>query len=177
MPKKLIDGLDKVMEKGARDIQRIGNQKKPTDTGFMQITVDSKPLDKNIAVTGNYGAFVEFGTGKYAAQYVATLPQDWQTYAAQFKGLSDGGTFHDLLLKILEWVKRQGIAGVYSVKSQRRVGNANQKSAEDYEAAYFIARSIIINGVHPHPFLYPAFEQVLPQLQADIQKVIDTFAV
>lgn len=158
LPRQLTDKLDYEMEKSARNIEREGNQLKPTDTGFMRVTVNSEYLNKEVAVTGNYGAFVEFGTGSYAAQYVATLPQEWQDYAAQFRGLSDGGTFADLVRKIQEWARRQGIQ-------------------DPQQAGYRIARSIIINGVHPHPFLYPAFQHELPNLQTAIQRVIDTFAV
>jgi hypothetical protein len=177
LPVKLTKKLDYVLEKGARAIELKANQKKPIDLGGLQVRVDSQFLVKEITVNANYAAFMEFGTGKYAAAYVATLPQEWQQYAAQFKGQIGGGSWADLLLNILAWVKRQGITGHYSVKTQRRLGNANQKAAEDYEAAYLIARSILIKGVHPHPFLYPAFFEVLPSLQKDIQEAIDTFAV
>jgi hypothetical protein len=158
LPKKLTDGLDYALEKAARAIELKANQLKPTDLGGIQVRVDSKPLDKNITANANYAAFMEFGTGSYAAQYVSTLPQNWQEYAQQFKGSSDGGTFADLVRKIQEWANRQGIQ-------------------DPQQAGYAIARSIIIKGVHPHPFLYPAFADVLPSLQADIQRVIDTFAV
>lgn len=31
-----------------------------------------------------YAAYVEFGTGRYAASYVTQLDKDWQTYASKF---------------------------------------------------------------------------------------------
>lgn len=158
LPKKLTDKLDYVMEKNVRQIELLANQLKPTDMGFMQVRVDSQYLNKEITVNANYAAFMEFGTGMYAAQYVATLPSDWQQYAAQFKGQSGGGTFAEMILHLQEWAQRQGMS--------------NPK-----QAGYVIAKSIIINGVHPHPFLYPAFNQVLPTMQAELQNVVDTFAL
>lgn len=158
LPDKLIKKLDYALEKGARAIELKANQLKPVDLGGLQVRVDSRLLEKDITVNANYAAFMEFGTGKYAAAYVATLPQEWQTYAAQFKGQTGGGTFADMVRNLQEWARRHGMA--------------------DYkQAGYLIARKIIINGVHPHPFLYPAFFEVLPGMQKDIQDAIDTFAV
>jgi hypothetical protein len=157
-PDKLVKKLDYALEKGVRQIELRANQKKPVDMGGLQVRVDSRLLEKEITVNANYAAFMEFGTGKYAAAYVATLPADWQTYAAQFRGQSGGGSFADMVRNLQEWARRHGMA--------------------DYkQAGYLIARKIIINGVHPHPFLYPAFFEVQPQLQRDIQDAIDTFAV
>lgn len=33
----------------------------------------------------DYAAYMEFGTGRYAASYVPTLDEEWQKIAAQFK--------------------------------------------------------------------------------------------
>jgi hypothetical protein len=97
-----------------------------------------------------YAAFLEFGTRKYAAQYVASLPADWKSYAATFKG-SSGGSFDELLKAIMGWVKRKGI---------------------DSDAAYPIALKIIREGIKPKPFLYPAINANLKQLQDDLNNVI-----
>jgi hypothetical protein len=47
---------------------------------------------------------------------------------------------------ILEWVKRQRIAGVYSVKSRRRMGRKKQREAEDLRVAWAIALKIKREG-------------------------------
>ena|SRR5690349_877115 len=158
IPQQLTNKLDYVMEKGARQIELRGNQLKPTDMGFLQVRVISQPLHKEITVDANYAAFVEFGTGTYASRYVATLPAEWQQFALQFKGQSGGGTFADMVRHLQEWARRKGFN-------------------KPEQAGYAIAKSIIINGVRPHPFLYPAYFEVVPTLQADMQKVIDTFAI
>jgi len=39
-----------------------------------------------VVATAKYAAYIEFGTRKFAASYVSTLPSDWAAYAATFKG-------------------------------------------------------------------------------------------
>lgn len=176
---KLTEKIDYELEKGIRKIEGRAKQLAPTDMGYLtgSISVNSQKLNKELTVNVGYAAFIEFGTGKYAAQYVASLPEDWRTFAATFKGQKGNGTFMDMLLHILEWVKRKGISGRYSVKTRSRLGNKSQKDAEDYETAYLIARKILKDGIRPQPFLYPAFNEIQPQILADVQKAIDTFAV
>lgn len=101
--------------------------------------------------TSKYAAYIEFGTRKFAAAYVSSLPQDWATYAATFQGKAAmGGTFKDLVKSIMEWCRRKGI---------------------DEKAAYPIARKIIINGIKQRPFLYPSVNKNLPQLIEDLKEI------
>lgn len=111
----------------------------PVDEGFLRNAIAPKPatpenLTASVVVATNYAAYIEFGTRSFAASYVSSLPPDWQSYAAQFKG-STGGGFSDFLLHITEWVKRKGI---------------------EPKAAYPIALSILRKGIKPHPFFYPS---------------------
>ena len=103
----------------------------------------------SVTASAKYAAYVEFGTRKYAAAYVSSLPADWQTYAATFKG-STGGTFKEFLLSIMGWVSRKGI---------------------DKKAAYPIARSIMINGIKARPFLYPSVQKTLPVLKKNLRAI------
>ena len=101
--------------------------------------------------TSKYAAYIEFGTRKFAAAYVSSLPQDWATYAATFQGKAAmGGSFADLVQSIMGWCKRKGI---------------------DEKAAYPIARKIIINGIKQRPFLYPSVLKNLPQLEKDLKDI------
>ena len=95
-----------------------------------------------IAVDVDYAAYVEFGTKSFAGAYVATLPSDWQQFAAEFRGPA-GGSFQELVMKIQKWVILKGIA---------TGKDANQ-------SAYLIARKILIKGIRPQPYLFPAFEK------------------
>ena len=58
----------------------------PVDDGFLRnsITFDKFPLSVEIVVASNYAAYVEFGTGVFAAAYVPTLPPELQEYAKRF---------------------------------------------------------------------------------------------
>ncbi len=94
-------------------------------------------LEVSIQANTDYAAFIEFGTKSFAAAYVATLPQDWQSFAAQFRG-AGGGPFSELLMKITKWVKLKGLPE---------------------KAAYPIALKIIRKGIKAQPYLFPAFEK------------------
>jgi len=116
----------------------------PVNEGLLRESISSQvtPLQVSISVNVDYAAYLEFGTKSFAAAYVATLPQDWQTFAAQYKG-SSGGTFQELVMRIKKWVQLKGLASGKDIDS----------------AAYLIARKIVRDGIRPHPYLYPAFEK------------------
>ena len=129
-------------------------------------TVDG--FTAKITVTADYAAYLEFGTRKFAARYLATLPQDWQSYAATFRG-KGGGTFDQFIQDIMQWVRQKGIGGL-KTKSGR---TSESKSSLDamQQAAYAIALNILQNGIRPQPFVYPAVTKNTPVLEADIKKV------
>lgn len=114
-----------------------------------------------------YAPFVEFGTGRRA-----NPPAEWAAYAATFKGKRIPGPGGDFFERIVMWVKAKGLTGRYSTKTRRRLGSKATKDKEDRELAYFIWRSILVNGAHPHPFQYPAFKKVGPQIVINIKRVI-----
>lgn len=154
----------------------------PADEVNLRSSINSDYDATNMTVTitaaSDYAAYMEFGTRKFAAQHVATLPQDWKTYAATFKG-KGGGDYFEFLNAILDWVKRKGIVSRYSVKTKKaisiKIGGKGKTSLDDQnrleEAAYAIALSILRNGVRHHPFLYPAVKDKTPKLISDIKKI------
>ena len=113
-------------------------------------TFDNKTFTVKITVATDYAAYQEFGTRKFAAAYVGTLPQEWRTYAATFKG-KGGGTFQDFVKSIMEWARKTGHIPV--------------------EAAYVTALKILREGIKPRKFLYEAVKDNLPKLQSDFNKV------
>lgn len=122
-----------------------------SDEGLLKNSI--KPIYGNgsatVVASTKYAAYIEFGTRKYAAAYVGTLPSDWQTFAATFKG-STGGTFEQFLLSIIAWVGRKGI---------------------DKKLAYPIARKIMIDGIKPKPFMYPSVNKTLPVLIKNLKAI------
>ena len=114
-----------------------------------------------------YAAYIEFGTGGKV-----TIPAGYEQFASQFKG-GKGGTFAQLLKALMEWVKRKGIVGTYSVKTGRRTGNKSIQQKQNESAAYAIALSILKKGLRPHPFLIPAYEQEIPKLKTNIKRILN----
>lgn len=101
----------------------------------------------SVVAAAKYAAYIEFGTRKFASSYVSSLPDTWQELASQAKGPS-GGRFKDFVASIMAWCRRKGI---------------------DEKAAYPIAKKIMIQGIRPRPFLYPAVEKAYPQLIKDLK--------
>lgn len=155
----------------------------PVDEGNLRnkIIFEKSDLKVAVIVAADYAAYIEFGTRKFAAGYVASLPSDWQTFALQFKG-PGGGTFAEFLNRIVEWVHRKGlgsgkvgsigIAGTYSVKTGKRTGGKATQESEDKSAAYRIALSIIRNGIRPQPFLFPSVRDNTQILIENLKKQI-----
>lgn len=175
--------VDKFLDKHAHAIATKAKQKTPVDEGTLRNSISvshgaNNKVERHIVVNAPYAAFVEFGTGKFASQYVSSLPDDWRTYAAQFKGLKGPGTFDDMVKRIAEWIGRKSIYadtalhGTFSVKTRKRTGNkANNKQA-DLSLAYVIARSIMINGIHAQPYLYPAYAEELQLMIRELPQLL-----
>ena len=115
-------------------------------------------LTYSVAANASYAAYVEFGTGGKVS-----IPAGYKTFAGKFKGKS-GGTFQDFITSLTMWVKAKGLAGTYSVKTQKRLGNKSSNQSEDEKLARFLALKILKNGISPQPFLIPAFENEKPKL-------------
>lgn len=164
--KKLQDALNTFGEHTVADAKLNA----PNDEGVLvnSISYESKVLEVEVIVAANYAAYLEFGTRKFAAAYVSSLPQEWQTFASQFRG-PGGGTFAQLVERLTLWVHRKGLgsgfagtiglAGAYSIKTRKRVGGKETQQNEDKQAAYVIALKILREGIRAHPFLYPAVEK------------------
>lgn len=175
--KEFPDKISYVLDGAADEIVRNAKRAAPKDRGETQqgISADiSKPLSKQITSRAPHSAWIEFGTGKYAAQYVSTLPAEYAAYAAQFK---TGSKKFPPIKVIAEWVKRKGLAGTYSIKTKRRTGNKATREKQDLQVAYLIARAIFINGVHPHPFMIPALIAQAPKINRDLTALLNKLKI
>jgi hypothetical protein len=123
----------------ARDAKQNLSINKTNNLGFLTNSIYVIPgrLKVEIGAGMEYAAYIEFGTRKFAAAYVNSLPPDWKTFAAKFRG-SGTGTFAQMVASITQWCKNKGI---------------------DDNAAYAIARKILIEGIPAQPYLYPAYEK------------------
>jgi hypothetical protein len=124
----------------------------PKDEDYLARSINSDPGKLSVTISANtdYAAYIEFGTRRFAAAYVSTLPAEWQQFAAQFKG-SQPGSFGDFIKRIMAWIKRKGI---------------------DEAAAYPIAIKILREGIKAQPFLYPAIRNQTPLLIKDLEDIL-----
>lgn len=126
----------------------------PVNFGQLRNQIALEPInDLTYAVEAkaSYSAYVEFGTGPQVS-----VPADFTSYAAQFKG-KKGGKFKDFVDALTLWVKRKGIG---DGKNNRGL-------------AYVIARSILLKGMRPQPFLIPSYESEKPKLIQRLKKLLD----
>ena len=165
---KTINKIDKVLSGNALECATTAKRLAPTDEGTLKANISANvttPLIKEVNVNVFYAAYVEFGTGKYAAKYVASLPPEWQEMAMKFKGKA-GGDYYDFLNNILDWVKRKGLARI----KNSYTGRSSTKKDDLLLVAESIAFYIMVNGVRPHPFLLPAYQQQKKQLLEDLRR-------
>lgn len=154
-----IESVKQAIKNSTQDVDRIINnefknfglntandakEKAPVNERALSLSIVAEATDLKVAVGAyiEYAPYLEFGTKKFAAEYIAGLPDEWQQFAAQFQG-KGSGNFAQMLLAIKKWVMLKGIATGKDID----------------QAAYLIARSILINGIKAQPFLYPAFEK------------------
>ena len=136
---------------------KIQNQAKrlaPVNFGQLRGSISTEKisdLTHAVEAKASYAAYVEFGTGPQT-----NVPADFQGYAQQFKGKSEG-KFKDFVEALLLWIKRKGI------------GNGKN----DKGLAYIIALSILRKGMRPQPFLVPAYEMEKPKLIQRLNKLIN----
>lgn len=163
-------------------VEMDAKKRAPVDEGHLKGSIFQQPGQLSVTIGANvsYAAYIEFGTRKFAAAYVATLPPNWQAFAATHKGKGQGDYF-DFLNAILDWVMRKGIANRYSVKTQKALKinvdkpGTGKTARSDYDrlhdTAYAIALSILRKGIKPHPYLYPSINNNIPLLLNDIKAI------
>lgn len=166
--KNLVEDTSKQIVIDAVENIRINGS---TNYGTLMQSVQALPknngLGAEIYAGVEYAPNVEFGTkGK------VKIPEGLESYASQFKGIPQGGTWDQFLAYILEWVKKKGITGVYSVKTRKRLtGKKYNNDAEDERVAFLIARSIYLHGIKPKPFFYPAYFKNTDEFKVEIKKM------
>lgn len=149
--KKFEPQIQTCFDKFGIRVELEAKQAAPVDEGKLKGSIfqESTRLASTVGASANYASFLEFGTRRFAAAYIATLPTDWQKFALQYKG-GGGGTLQDFVMSLMGWCKRHGISE---------------------KAAYPIALKILRNGMAPQPFLYPAFNKNKDLLLKDLQAI------
>ena len=146
--------IEETTQVNALDIVADAKVKAPKDKGKLAQSIYSEKNTKmnySIVVGLDYGAYVEFGTGKYV-----NVPTELKDVASSFKGRK--GDFKTGLQSIKDWCRGKGI---------------------DEKYAYPIFISILRNGIQAQPFLYPAFvkgrEQYLKDLKGDLNELTNKY--
>jgi HK97 gp10 family phage protein len=104
----------------------------------------NKELFREVVAQTVYAPFVEFGTMSYV-----DVPPELEEYAQQFRGQGKGE--NSAWSMISAWCERKGI---------------------DKKAWYPIYLSVMRNGIHPHPFMWPNVINQKPQLINDLKETI-----
>jgi HK97 gp10 family phage protein len=162
--------LAKEISASALKIEKDAKRNAPTNMGTLKQSIHATSKDKlthYVEVGASYGAYLEFGTGGKVS-----IPSGYENYAATFKG-NKGGSLNDMIEALTLWVKRKGLAGTYSVKTQRRLGGKAVKSTQDEKLARFLAIKILRNGIKAQPYLIPAYEAEKPKLIQRLKKILN----
>jgi hypothetical protein len=138
-------------DRTATDAKRLVSSQSSDEGGLLR---SISPIYGNgnasVVASQKYAAYIEFGTRKFAAEYVSSLPNDWQAYAATFKGKGGGGTAKEFWKSIQAWGRRKGLEPSH---------------------IYFTYKKILRDGIRPKPFLYPSVNKNLPLLVNDIKNI------
>jgi len=90
----LVKQIDAEVYASAEEIATLAKQKVHVDTGLLRNSIYVKKndvLSYELRADARYAAYVEFGTGPLAKEYVPSLDEDWKKYAESFKTNRPGG--------------------------------------------------------------------------------------
>jgi len=175
LSQKVQDEIALTIRESALKIQKDAKRNAPVDMGtlrnsiFLDFDYQKNKLTYKVGASASYAPYIEFGTGGS----VKVDPQ-YANYALQFKGKrAGGGTLDEFLLALMDWVKRKGLAGTYSTKTQKRTGSKSNRLGEDFDLAFAIMLKILKKGINPQPFLLPAYDAEKVNLVKKIKKALE----
>jgi hypothetical protein len=151
-----IKALGKTAENIVNDAKENLRSQNAINNGGI-LFINASPVSEDLLVTieagAFYASFIEFGTRKYAAEYVPKLPAEWIDIASKTKGKTRG-TFKDMVASLTKWVEKK------------------VPTDEDPEVvAKAIAIKILRNGIRPRPYLYPAVTKNINNFRKELDKV------
>lgn len=145
--------IDAELQDGCNAIAAEAKQRAPADDGILRNAIG---VDKDAEMVYTvfcrvlYAAFVEFGT-----RVNVEVPPGLEQFAMQYKGLNPPS---NLTAKeaIFEWCKHKGIE-------------------EQYWYPIFV--TIMVKGIKPHPFFFPALQRQLPIMRDRIARVLSSIRI
>jgi HK97 gp10 family phage protein len=169
LPKQVQKELNAELGFTAKEIRDDAKRDAPADEARLKgsITVtEPKSLTFEVVAQTSYAGYLEFGT-----KTKTVIPPGLESIASQLKGPSGGhGNPIDALQ---QWVKRKGIAGTFSVKTRRRLGNKATKEQQDRQAAFIIWQKIRKYGIRPQPYFFKQMEPAEARLRQRLAAIIN----
>ena len=168
LPKRLQRELYAELKVAAKEIRDGAKKDAPVDERRLTQSITDKEVSKTqfeVVAQSLHAGYQEFGT-----KSKTVIPAGLESIARGLKGPGAGsGSLYEA---ILGWVKRKGVAGRFSVKTRRRLGNKASKEAEDKTAAYLISKSIYKYGIKPRPYFYKQIPPVEKRLRQRVANMI-----
>jgi bacteriophage HK97-gp10 putative tail-component len=168
-PARLVEEVNRELKDSADRIARNAKRDAPRDEGRLANAISVEKVsdtEYNVISPVSYSPFIEWGTRRKVR-----VPAELASYAAKFKGKTDGSV-GDFLKAIIGWVKRKGIrfdsAGLF--KSGKRKGKNKQLTVE--QTAYIVFHFIMLNGIAPQPFFFKNLDAEKPVLLGNVTKVL-----
>lgn len=155
----------------------VRNAKKaaPKDMGNLAGGINYKEVNKTLFEyfsQAEYSGFDEFGTRRRRK-----VPLEVQKLGIQFSTQKSSGTAEQALNFITAWVKRKGIR-FESASVQRGGKRAGKNKLLSYEqTAYFIFHHIMLVGIKPRPFFFPALFAETALLQRRLEQIINNNSI
>lgn len=90
-----ISKIDSIMENKIKIAEQSAKTNLPAKYGELKASISSQKLEKlkyQLRADKDYAAYVEFGTGGWATEYVATLEPEWEKLASKFRTMNPGNT-------------------------------------------------------------------------------------
>jgi HK97 gp10 family phage protein len=162
LPKSAQTELGNELDVTAKEIRDGAKKDAPVDEARVRNSISSKktgPLQFETVAQSFYAGYLEFGT-----KTKVSIPAGLEDVARSLKGPVTGQG--NPLVALQGWVKRKGVAGTYSVKSRRRLGNKQTKEQQDKQVAFLIWQKIRKYGIRPQPFFF----KQLPTAEANLKK-------
>lgn len=144
--------VEEIIESNAQECATNAKKMAPIHDGDLRESIYvTEPAEGNkgyeitryVVVGADHGPYVEFGT-----KARANPPAEWESFALQFRGPSNRKGAYD---RIMKWAMRKGL----------KKGHA-----------FNVFMKIMRYGMHPQPFLYPAFTKQKKQLMADLRSAL-----
>jgi hypothetical protein len=155
----------------------VRNAKKaaPKDMGALAGGINYKEVNKTLFEyfsQSEYSVYNEFGTKHYRK-----IPPEVQKLGIQFSITKGTGTAEQALNFIAAWAKRKGIR-FESATVQKSGKKAGKNKLLSYEqTAYIIFHFIMIHGIKPRPFFFPALLNEAPLLQRRLEQIINNNSI